>query len=493
MRRQAGIKRGGFPVVLRPAIFAARPTWKKSNRMTGGSAQDVAARLDRLPMSAGLWRLVLLISLGGCFEYYDLFMTAYIAPGLVQAGLFSARSAWFFAVDSIGFFVFSTFAGMWLGTIGFGFIADRLGRRAIFTISLAWYSLATLVMAFQGGAIGIDVWRFIAAIGVGLEMVTIDTLLSELVPPRRRGQVFAFNQAVQFLAVPIVALLGWLLVPLHPLGLPGWRVVALIGSAGALAVWWLRRGVPESPRWLAAHGQVQKAQGILARLEARALSDTGRDLPPIQASASVPPMRLSLADLFRPPYGKRTLVLSVFNLAQTIGFYGFGSWVPTLLIAKGVHITTSLQYAFLIALANPLGPLLGYFIADRMERKWQIVGASALVGVFMLAFAVQNNAALVILFGVLVTLANNWMSFAFHNYQAELFPTALRARAIGFVYSWSRVSAAFAGLLIGLFLREGGTGGVALFIAAAMAVLMVTIAGFGPRTLHRRLEDISYA
>jgi putative MFS transporter len=183
----------------------------------------------------------------------------------------------------------------------------------------------------------------------------------------------------------------------------------------------------------------------------------------------------------------------VFHLAQTIGFYGFGSWVPTLLIAKGVHVTASLQYAFLIALANPLGPLLGYLIADRMERKWQIVSASALVGIFMLGFAWQSDAALVILFGVLVTLANNWMSFAFHNYQAELFPTAIRARAVGFVYSWSRVSAAFAGLLIGLFLRQGGTGGVALFIAGAMAVLMVTIAGFGPRTLGRGLEEISYA
>src|SRR3954470_13685002 len=102
--------------------------------MMGENAQDVAARLDRLPMSAGLWRLVLLISLGGCFEYYDLFMTAYIAPGLVRDGLYSAPSATFFAVDSIGFFVFSTFAGMWLGTIGFGFIADRLGGAAIFPI-----------------------------------------------------------------------------------------------------------------------------------------------------------------------------------------------------------------------------------------------------------------------------------------------------------------------------------------------------------------------
>ena len=140
----------------------------------------------------------------------------------------------FFAPNGIGFFVFCTFAGMWLGSVGFGFVADRMGRRSIFTVSLVWYSLATAVMAFQHSAVAIDLWRFIAAIGVGLEQVTIDTLLPELVPPPKRGRAFAVNQGIEFAVVPLVALLGWLLVPLHPFGLEGWRWVALIGASGAL-------------------------------------------------------------------------------------------------------------------------------------------------------------------------------------------------------------------------------------------------------------------
>src|ERR1700722_18065863 len=215
--------------------------------MTGTVADRVAARMDRLPMTAGLWRLVLLISFGGAFEFYDLFLTAYVTPGLVGEGLFTARSSSFFASNGIGFFVFCTFAGMWLGTVGFGFVADRLGRRAIFTVSLVWYSLATAAMAFQHSAATIDLWRFIAAIGVGLEQITIDTLLPELVPPPKRGRVFAVNQGIAFVAVPLVALLGWLLLPLHPLGLDGWRWVALIGASGALLAWWFRLAVPESP------------------------------------------------------------------------------------------------------------------------------------------------------------------------------------------------------------------------------------------------------
>jgi putative MFS transporter len=432
--------------------------------------RQIAARLDRLPLTRILWRLVFLISLGGAFEFYDIFLTAYIAPGLISSGLFADNTA-------VGVFVFSSFAGMFVGCMGFGFIADRLGRRSIFVSALLWYSVASAIMAFQNTPASINAWRFIASIGAGLEQVTIDTFLPELVAPKSRGKVFAFYQFIAFSAVPVVALLAWLLP---------WRSVVLIGSAGALFAWWLRRGLPESPRWLAAHGREEEADRIVAALEAE-----HKSLPQPGPGVEVTTAASGFGEIFRPPYGQRTLVLSIFNLMQTIAFYGFGSWVPTLLIAKGIHITTSLEYSFIIAIANPIGPLLGMLVADRMERKWQIVSAGLSIGVCIYLFANQENPALVILFGVLVTLGNNWMSFAFHNYQGEIFPTRIRARAIGFVYAWSRASAAFAGLFIGFFLREGGTAAVALFIAAAMLILVIVIGAFGPKTRHLALEAIS--
>jgi putative MFS transporter len=455
------------------------------------AASLIAARLDRLPFTRTLWRLVFLISLGGACELYDLFLTAYITPGLVASGLFASSTAGLFGINGVGFFVFCNFAGMFAGCMGFGSVADRFGRRSIFIFSLIWYSVATAIMAFQHSAASIDAWRFIAGIGIGLEQVTIDTFLPEFVPPKSRGRAFATYQFIEFCVVPLVALLGWLLVPKQPFGLDGWRWVTLIGSVGALGAWWLRRGLPESPRWLAVHGREAEADRIVAELEAAVAKDTGAPLPqpgtPIETVAGTSSFR----EILQPPYRKRTLVLSIFNLMQTIAFYGFGSWVPTLLIAKGIQVTTSLEYAFIIAIANPIGPLLGMLVADRMERKWQIVSAGVGIGVFTYLFANQASAAVVIFFGVLVTLSNNWMSFAFHNYQGELFPTRMRARAVGFVYGWSRVSAAFAGLLIGFFLREGGATAVALFIGAAMVVMTITIGGFGPRTRHLALEEIS--
>jgi len=484
----------GFGVeALEPLTTTPPEETGPAKGVSNNYAAEVAARLDRLPFTRTIWRLVTLISLGGVFELYDLFMTAYIAPGLVKSGLFANSTVGLFGISGVGFFVFCTFAGMWVGCVGFGFIADRLGRRSIFTFSLVWYSLATAIMAFQPTTAGIDFWRFIAAIGVGLEQITIDTFLPELVPPQGRGRAFAYYQFIEFCIVPVVALLGWLLVPISPFGIDGWRWVALIASVGALAAWWLRLGLPESPRWLALHGQEERAEKIMQKIEAGVRRDIGSEtLPPVVPGTEVVLGKSQFSELFKAPYGKRTLVLSIFNLLQTIAFYGFSAWVPSLLIAKGIHITTSLEYAFIIALANPVGPLFGILIADRMERKWQIVSAGCCVAIFMYLFALQDNATAVIVLGVMVTLSVNWISFVFHGYQAEQYPTRIRARAVGFVYSWSRVSAAVGGLLIGFFLHKGGTMGVALFIGGAMLLMIVTIGGFGPRTLHRTLEEISH-
>src|SRR5262249_30309191 len=150
-------------------------------------------------------------------------------PGLVKAGLLANVSVGIFSGPAV--FIAATFGGLFVGTMIFGFVADRFGRRSVFTMSLLWYCLATAVMAFQTTGAGVCVWRLIAGIGIGVELVTIDAYIAELVPKDLRGRAFAFNQAIQFAVVPVVALLAWLLVPLSPLGFDGWRWVVLIGAA----------------------------------------------------------------------------------------------------------------------------------------------------------------------------------------------------------------------------------------------------------------------
>jgi len=196
-------------------------------------------------------------------------------------------------------------------------------------------------------------------------------------------------------------------------------------------------------------------------------------------------------DLCRPPYRERTLMLVIFHVFQTVGYYGWANWVPTLLIKQGITITTSLLYTAIIAIAAPLGPLLGYLFADRFERKTVLIVMAAMDVVCGLAFSQTRGAVALIFLGVCLTLANNILSFTFHAYQAELFPTAIRARAVGFVYSWSRFSAIFTAFIIAFVLKEFDVTGVFVFIAAAMGIVMLTVGLMGPRTRDRALETIS--
>jgi putative MFS transporter len=315
--------------------------------------------------------------------------------------------------------------------------------------------------------------------------------VSELVPKGQRGPAFAYNQFVMFTAVPVVAFLAWQLVPRTILGIDGWRWVVIIGSIGAFVIWWIRRSLPESPRWLEHHGRTAEAERIVGELERRIRED-GATLPPPEALEGETERKTGAwTEIWNATYRGRAIMLVIYNLFQTVGYYGFSRWVPTLLISQGVEVTKSLTYTLSIAIAAPVGPLIGIYFADRFERKWQIVWAAVGIAVFGLLFARQTGAVGVIIFGLLITLCNNWMSFSFHAYQAELYPTRIRAQAVGFVYSWSRFSAIFSGFVIAFFLGRYGTIGVFSFIAAAMAIVAVVIGAFGPAVTNRRLEAIA--
>src|SRR5579859_2298076 len=237
--------------------------------ITEPAAGSIAARLDALPRAWPAWQLILLVSLGGCFEFYDLMMTAYISPGLVHAGVFHEGKAGLLGQSDQATFAAATFLGLFIGTAALARIADRFGRRSIFTASLIWYAIATLAMAASHTALQLVLWRLVAGIGIGVELVTIDAYVSEIAPARIRGRAFAINQAVQFLAVPAVAFACWRLLPLTPFGVAGWRWVMIIGASGAVAVWVIRARLPESPRWLERQGRLAEADAIVRRMEGR--------------------------------------------------------------------------------------------------------------------------------------------------------------------------------------------------------------------------------
>jgi putative MFS transporter len=464
------------------------------------NATTIAARIEHLPLGRFHRRFITLVSLGNFFDLYDIFVVAYIGAALQQSH--------FLTLQQFTEFIASGFFGMFVGTILFGMGSDRFGRRIVFMTLLLLYSVFTLACAFAPSANWLIALRFFAGAGIGAEIIVIDTYVSEIVPSAARGRYVAITQVVGFAAVPVAAILARVLVPTHFL-MAGWRWVVLIGSFGALLTWWFRRHLPESPRWLASRGRTAEAESILAALESESFTNLDeKHLADSLASqqsresglgagddaggaALLAVEKISFTELFRHPYLGRTSMMIVFQALQTIGFYGFANWAPTFLLKRGFSLLHSLEYTMLIAVVSPIGPLLAAASSDRMERKWTIVALAVLVAVFGLGFGGANTPFTVVAFGALLTLSNYWFSAAFHAYQAELFPTRIRATAVGFTYSWSRLSAAFSSVLIAAILTRSGVGAVFTLLAIAMCGVAFVIAIFGPRTNRILLEELS--
>ena len=485
--------------------------------------ETIAERIERLPLGGFHRRFIALVSLGNFFDLYDIFIVAYIGAALQQSGFLSLRQ--------FTFFVAAGFLGMFVGTVVFGMGSDRMGRRSAFILLLLIYSVFTFADAFAISANWLIGLRFFAGIGIGAEIVVVDTYVTEVVPSHARGRYVAITQVVGFCAVPVAAVLSRLLVPTH-FWISGWRWVMVIGASGALLTWWFRRRLPESPRWLESRGRVVEADAIMTGLERESFSSDRRSgewrvtsgetkegkriytedtesaegmekkeksgsLPTrSEPSVAAPGMtnikaeRASFWELWRAPYLSRTVMLVIFQALQTIGFYGFANWAPTFLLKRGVSLLHSLEYTMLIALVSPVGPILAAWTSDRMERKWTIVVLALMVAALGMGFGYSIAPAAVVGFGALLTLANYWFSAAFHAYQAELFPTRLRGTGVGFTYSWSRLSAAFTSILIGTVLVYG-VPAVFAMLAVAMGLVAIVVGVMGPRTNGMVLEEIA--
>src|ERR1700730_8897697 len=286
----------------------------------------IAARIERLPLGEFHRRCITLVSLGNFFDFYDIFVVASIGAALQQSR--------FLSLKPFSFFVASGFLGMFFGTLFFGMGSDRIGRRVSFITLLLLYSIFTLAAAFAPSPAWLISLRFFAGVGIGAEIVVVDTDVTEIVPSHARGRYVAITQVAGFIGVPMAAILSRLLVPTHFL-MAGWRWVMVIGASGALLTWWFRRRLPESPRWLESQGRMAEADAIMSALEGESYSKEGKRIYTEGTESAEDTEKKeggSFWELWRAPYLSRTVMLVIFQALQTIGFYGFANWAPTFLL-----------------------------------------------------------------------------------------------------------------------------------------------------------------
>ncbi|NKY17847.1 MFS transporter [Tsukamurella spumae] len=426
------------------------------------------------------------IGLGLFFDQYENFLAATIATVLKKDFALGA--------DELKVLLASAFIGQFIGALFMGRLADRYGRRTAFMLNLALYSAASLAGAFSPNAAFLVVTRFIAGIGIGGEFALADSYLSDILPKNVRGKYISLAYVVSFLGVPVVGFAArWLTPHVFEIGgaeLPGWRLLFVFGAFGSLLVWLVRRGLPESPRWLEAQGRYDEADAIVRRLEAQARAE-GRVLAePDAALRPVASRSITIRALFRPPYRRRTVMLWIVSALEVFGYYGFGTIAPLVLLAKGYSIQTSLLFVALSYIGYPLGAALALPIVERIERRYLVIGSAGLMAVFGVWFGFATSPVQIVLAGFLYTLASNLFSNAYHVYLADSYPTAIRGTAAGAAYSLSKLVTAFLPFVLLPILDDHGSVWVFAVVAAAMLALMITVAVLGHRSTGRSADEV---
>jgi putative MFS transporter len=332
------------------------------------------------------------------------------------------------------------------------------------------------------------VTRLLAGVGVGAENVIIDAYVSEVVPRQVRGRSVAVVHAVAFTAFPVAALLARLLAPRE--SPQNWWLLLVLGGMGALLVWWFRRRLPESPRWLATVGRGAEAATVLVGMENTVQRETGQPLPPVAIAPVESVRRTPFREIWSPRYRGRTILLVAFQLLQTVGYYGFMHWMATLLEAKGMEHDRALTMQFAASLMAPAGPLLGVWSCEHWQRKRLIVALTLGLAAVLLAFGLAGDPIVLTLLASAAVVGCNWFSAVFHAYHAELFPTEARATGVGFTYAWSRASMVAVNLFMPKLIKTGVLAALGL-TAGAFTGVAVIIGLFGPLTNGRRLEEVA--
>ena len=451
--------------------------------LTGSGPLQVAARLDRLPVSRWHWKLVLLVGLTTFFDSYEIYMSGVLGSVLAKP--------WHLTSFTQPLLVGAPFFGMIFGAIFLGMVTDRFGRRQMFMYNLAAYSLLAVASAFSANVAMLIALRLVSGVFLAAELMLVDTYLSEFMPRKARGRLIAVAYAIGFLAAPVVAGLGGLLIVKTHFLIDGWRWMMIGGGLGALVVFALRRNLPESPRWLAERNRPHEAEAVVAEVERTVERQTGRKLPEVPGVAYKPVTKIRFRSMFRPPYLKRTVMMWIFQITQTVGQYGFASMATLILVSKGHTIPSSLLYTALSFIGAPVGALLAVPLIERVERKFLVIGGLTVIGIAGIVFGNGTSTAVIVTAGAVITVSNSIVSGAWHVYQAELFPTQVRSTAGGVAYSFSRLTA---GLLpFGALAILHQFGPTQVFVAAAVIITItcLDLAVLGPRTNGRSLEAVT--
>jgi MFS transporter, putative metabolite:H+ symporter len=433
-----------------------------------------SARLDRLPITSFHRRIMWILGIVFFFELGDINTFAFAAPAVMKL--------WNLSISTISFIVSATFIGMFLGATTGGWFSDRVGRKRALILTTVWYSGFSLLNALVDGPKGLFVTRLLTGVGLSAMTVVGITYVSEIFPASRRGAYQGWIMTIGLFGIPMTAYVARFTIPIASWG---WRLVFLWGALGLLVLFFAGR-LEESPRWYENRGLQTEADATLARIETCARLEFG-DLAPLPSVIPEPVHRGGYLDLFAPLYLPRTIMLVAVWVCQTLGFYGFTAWVPTLLVAHGFSLVKSLAWSSAMTIGAVPGALIAALISDRWERKWWITVVALLIAFCGLMYGLTFRVTAIVIFGFLVAMFLQTFAPLLYAYTPECYPTQIRNSGSGLGYGIGRLSNVFGPLIVAFLFDQYGYRSVFVYVAAMWLLVAVTIAAFGPLTKGRIL------
>jgi len=440
----------------------------------------IVARIERLPTSWWQVKARIIVGTATFFDAFDALAIASVLP--VVAPL------WKLTQPQTGFLISAGFLGQLVGALLFGWLAEHHGRMTAMIWSIALFSMMSLVCAFAFDYWSLLVLRAIQGIGLGGEVPVAAVFISELAKAKGRGRFVLLYELVFPIGLVAASLVGLWVVPRL-----GWQYMFAIGALPGLLALLLRRLLPESPRWLAVRGRHSEAEAAMAYIESETQKATGEPLPPVKPVVSTLEKPASLADLFGPLYMRRTLVVWVMWFCAYCVNYGLAIWLPTVYrTVFKLPLEQSLKYGLITQAVGLLGTLICALVIDHVGRRLWFAWSFAAAAVALAALAVYQapTAEQVLTCMTIAYFFISSVNIGVYLYTPELYPTRVRALAVGTATAWLRFASIIGPTVVGTMIASGLP---AVFLTfAAVAGIAAAITGlFAVETKGHVLEEAS--
>lgn len=443
------------------------------------SVAQIVARIERLPMTGFHIRTRVIVGTATFFDALDALAIAYVLPVLI--------TTWHLGAAEIGALISIGFIGQMIGSVIFGWIGERWGRMTSLTWSVLVFSFFSILCACSWNYTSLFIFRTLQGLGLGGEVPVAATYINEISKARGRGffvmiYEFAFNVGL-FCA----ALLGNLMVPNL-----GWQSMFLVGALPSILIIFMRRHLPESPRWLASRGRLQEADRIVASIEDEARR-SGKSLPAPELKP-VLERKSDWRELFQGIYKRRTLTVWVMWVTTYFVTYGLLTWTPTLYSSVfKLSLQESLRLPLLTQLVSVLTGLFAAFLIDKVGRRLWFTGAFLFTGIPLLILWLLGAASVWQVWW-LVTIGAWFISTnagVLYLYSPELYPTRMRALGSSMASIWVRVASAVGPLATGAILSQYSLAAVFMVMGIVPLIGAVVTALFAEESRNKTLEEVS--